>query len=321
MKLDPAVQQFVDANAGELLEHLSVAEQRQYMRTLIDLNFLRFSRRGPEVHSVTDHVVATDGGELRCRIYRPSDASASPAHLALHGGGWWHGSIDDLICDAICRQRCVEAQLVVVAVDYRLAPEHPFPAGLDDAYAALEWLTGHADQLGIDPRNISIGGGSAGANLAAALAIKVRDAGGAQPVFQLLEVPALDLTLATARDTAATTDRQDMTTELDVAVGRYLADQGQAKHPLASPLLSGALYDLPPAVIFTAEYDPLRTEGERYAARLNAAGVPARAVRHPGALHGTAMLTRTWEPAAAWQRDAAAVLRTAHRAQTRIAAG
>jgi len=321
MKLDPAVQQFVDANSGELLDHLSVAEQRQYMRMLIDLNFLRFSRRGPEVHSVTDHVLAANGGELRCRIYRPSDASASPAHLALHGGGWWQGSIEDLICDAICRQRCIEAQLVVVAVDYRLAPEHPFPSGLDDSYAALQWLTEQADQLGVEPSNISIGGGSAGANLAAALAIKVRDAGGAQPVFQLLEVPALDLTLATARDTAATIDGQDMADELDVAVGHYLADPRQAQHPLASPLLASDLRGLPPAVIFTAEHDPLRTDGERYAARLNAAGVPARAVRHSGALHGTAMITRTWEPAAAWQREAAAALRTAHWGQTRLAAG
>ncbi len=321
MKLDPAVQQFVDANAGELLDHLSVAEQRQYMRMLIDLNFLRFSRRGPEVHSVTDHVVAAGGGELRCRIYRPSDAPASPAHLALHGGGWWQGSIDDLICDSIWRQRCIDAQLVVVAVDYRLAPEHPFPSGLDDCYAALVWLTEHADQLGVDPGNISIGGGSAGANLAAALAIKARDAGGAQPVFQLLEVPALDLTLATAQDTAATIDGQEMTDELDVAVGRYLADPREARHPLASPLLAGDLRGLPPAVIFTAEHDPLRTDGERYAARLGAAGVPARAVRHPGALHGTAMITRTWEPAAAWQREAAAALRTAHWGRARIAAG
>jgi acetyl esterase/lipase len=321
MRLDPAVQQFIDANAGELLNHLDVAEQRRYMRLLIDLNFLRFSRPGPEVHSVTDHIVAVDDGKIRCRIYRPSDEPALPAHIALHGGGWWQGSIDDRVCDAICRQRCIQGHVVVVAVGYRLAPEHQFPTGLNDAYAALQWISEHANRLRIDADNISVGGSSAGGNLAAALAIKARDRGGPELCFQLLEVPALDLTLATSRHTAATVAGQDLSGELDVAVTRYLADPRHAKHPLASPLLADDLRGLPPAVIFTAEYDPLRSDGERYAARLNAAGVPARAIRHPGALHGSAMLTRTWPPAVAWQRDAASTLRGAHWAASDVAAG
>jgi acetyl esterase len=179
------------------------------------------------------------------------------------------------------------------------------------------WLADHAAALRVDPDNISIGGGSAGGNLAAALAIKARDAGGPRPVFQLLEVPALDLTLATARHTAATADGQDMADELDVAVDRYLADPRQAEHRLASPLLAEDLHGLPPAVILTAEHDPLRADGDRYATRLNAAGVPARVIRHPGALHGTAMITRTWAPAAAWQREAAVALRDAHWADAR----
>jgi len=313
MELDPPVQQFLEVNAGELqfLNRLSTCEQRRYMRLLTDLNFLRFSSPGPAVHSVTDHRVAVPGGEIRCRAYRPSGDTGLPAHLTLHGGAWWQGSIDDLICDAISRQRCAEARLVVVAVDYRLAPEHPYPTGLDDAYDAYHWLVEHAEDLGVDRSSISIGGNSAGANLAAALARKVRDAGGPQPILQLLEVPALDLTLATAREAAAA-GGQDMAGELDVAVARYLSDPGAAREPLASPMLADDLNGLPPAVIFTAEHDPLRTEGERYAARLNAAGVPARATRHLGAMHATAMMTRTWAPAVAWQRGAAAALRSAH---------
>jgi acetyl esterase len=114
------------------------------MRLLIDLNFLRFSRPGPDVHSVSDHILAVDGGQIRCRIYPPADEPGLPAHLALHGGGWWQGSIDDLICDAICRQRCIEAHVVVVAVNYRLAPEHPFPTGLNDTCVALTWLVSRA---------------------------------------------------------------------------------------------------------------------------------------------------------------------------------
>lgn len=321
MRLDPAVQQFIDANAGELFDHLDIAGQRRYMRLLIDLNFLRFSRPGPDVHSVTEHILAVDRGKIRCRIYRPSDEPTLPAHIALHGGGWWQGSIDDRICDAICRQRCLQAHIVVVAVGYRLAPEYPFPTGLNDAYAALCWLIEHAARLHIDAENISVGGSSAGGNLAAALAIKARDAGGPQISFQLLEVPALDLTLTTVRHTAATIAGQNTADEVDVAVTRYLANPRHARHPLASPLLTDDLRGLPPAVIFTAEYDPLRADGEQYAARLNTAGIPARAIRHPGALHGSAMLTRTWPPAAAWQRDAAGTLRDAHWASSDVAAG
>ena len=146
MRLDPAVREFVEAGRAERMAHLDVGGQRHYMRLLIDLNFLRFSRPGPAVHSVTDHGVAVDGGEIRCRVYRPGDHAGLPVHIALHGGGWWQGSVDDLICDAICRQRCVEANIVVVAVDYRLAPEHPFPTPLDDAYAAYAWVAEHAEE-------------------------------------------------------------------------------------------------------------------------------------------------------------------------------
>jgi acetyl esterase len=312
MNLDPAVQKFVDIHVGEQMDHLDVADQRRYMRLLIDLNFLRFSAPGPDVHSVTDHCVAVDGGEIRCRVYQPSDETRLPAHLVLHGGGWWQGSTDDLICDATCRQRCAEAHVVVVAVEYRLAPEHPFPTPLDDAYRAYLWLVENAAQFGVDAANLSIGGASAGGNLAAALAIKLRDSGAPRPVLQLLEVPAVDLTLATVKHTAATTDGQEMHGELDEAVGRYLPSPELAQGMLASPLRADDLSALPPAVIFTAEYDPLRTEGERYAERLREANVAARVVQHPGALHGTAMLTRTWEPAAEWQRQASDELRAAH---------
>jgi acetyl esterase len=234
-----------------------------------------------------------------------------PALLTLLGGGWWQGSIDDLICDALARQRCSEGHLVVVAVEYRLAPEHPYPTGVNDAFAAFRWLVENAKQLGVDAENISIGGGSAGGNLAAGLAMKLRDTGGAQPRLQLLEVPALDLTLTTSRN-AAETGGQDMEDELAVAVDRYIADSRHRREPLASPLLADNLAGLPPAVIFTAEHDVLHADGEQYATRLNAAGVPARVIPHPGALHGSAMLTRSWQPAAAWQSEAAAVLRSVH---------
>jgi acetyl esterase len=322
MNLDPAVQRFVNVDAGDNLSHLTVTDQRRFMRHLVDLNFLRFSSRGPEVHSISDFDISVGGGRITARVYHPGPEDGLPAHLSLHGGGWWHGSIDDCISDAIWRQRCMQARTVVIGLDYRLAPEHRFPAALNDTYAALCWMTDNAGTLRIDPGNISVGGSSAGGNLAAALTVKARDEHGPRLSFQLLEVPVLDLTQATARR-AVTQDGtgQDMVDEISSAIEHYLSDPGQARDPLVSPLLAGDLSGLPPAVVFTAELDPLHAEGEQYAERLAAAGVSARAIRHPGALHGTAMLTRTWAPAAAWQRDAAAVLREAHWPQTPTESG
>jgi acetyl esterase len=229
----------------------------------------------------------------------------------LHGGGWWHGSIDDRISDAIWRQRCAQARTVVVGLDYRLAPEHKYPAALNDTFAALCWMTDNARALRIDPGNVSVGGSSAGGNLAAALSLKTRANGCPRLCFQLLEVPALDLTQATSRQAAAG-GGQGFVDEIGIAIEHYLTDPGQARDPLVSPFLADDLSGLPPAVVFTAEMDPLHAEGEQYAQRLAAAGVSARAVRHAGALHGTAMLTRTWPPAAAWQQQAADALRQAH---------
>lgn len=312
MRLDPAVQQFIDTNATQLMTHLDVPAQRQYMRLLIDLNFLRFGQPGPAVHSITDHLVPADDIQLRCRIYRSSDDDHMPVHLTFHGGGWWQGSIDDLISDAIARQRCAEAQVVVVAAEYRLAPEHPFPAPLDDAHRIYHWIRREAGRLGVDPNNISIGGSSAGGNLAAALAIRLRDEAAPMPILQFLEVPALDLTLTTSRQATAIDPHGFMTGELAQATQRYLPDGQSAAFPYASPLLEADLRGLPPAAIFTAEYDPLRPEAERYAARLADAQVAVRLVPHPGALHGSAMLTRTWEPAAHWQHEAAEALHAAH---------
>jgi acetyl esterase len=159
---------------------------------------------------------------------------------------------------------------------------------------------------------MSIGGSSAGANLAAALAIRLRDEGATMPILQLLEVPALDLTLRTSRQAVALDPHGFMSSELKQATQRYLPDEQSASLPYASPLLEPDLRGLPPAVIFTAEYDPLRREAETYAARLADAQVPVRLVPHPGALHGSAMLTRTWAAAAHWQREAAEALHAAH---------
>jgi acetyl esterase len=312
-ELAPAVRQLIDEVPHGAPDHLSPPEQREYLRSLSDLVFMRYGLPGPDVRSVTDHAVPVDGDEILLRAYRPSDLVPLPGHLTLHGGGWKAGSIFERVSDAICRQRCVEANCVVLAVEYRLAPEHRFPVPLDDCYASLLWVAANADVLGVDTDNLSIGGASAGANLAAAVTMRCRADGGPALRLQLLEVPALDLTREMARTTLATGALPDVPQPtMDDATCSYLADPLQARDPLASPLLAPDLRDLPPAHVMTAEYDALRADGEHYAERLAAAGVPATHVRYPRALHGTAMLTRTWDEARRWQRDAAAVLRQAH---------
>jgi acetyl esterase len=313
VSLAAAVQRLIDETPPGVPEHLSPPEQREYMRLLSDLLFLRYGLPGPAVHAVEDHRVPVADGNILVRLYRPGDGAPLPGHIALHGGGWKLGSVTERVADAICRQRCREANCVVLAVEYRLAPEYRFPVPLEDCYAALTWAVANADALGLDAGNISIGGASAGGNLAAAVTLRCREEGGPRLRFQLLEVPALDLTRETGRATRASGAVPDVPQPtMNDAAATYLRDPAQARDPLASPLLAENLGGLPPAHVMTAEYDVLRTEGELYAQRLAAAGVPATHRRYPGALHGTAMLTRTWDQARQWQRDAADALRRAH---------
>jgi acetyl esterase len=311
--LAPAVQRLIQEMPHDIPDHLAPAQQREYAQLLSDLVFLRYGSPGPEVHSLTEHRVPVAGGEILVRVYRPADARLLPGHLSLHGGGWKFGSVNERVVDALCRQRCRAAHCVMISVDYRLAPEYPFPLPLEDCYAALLWAVTNAEELGLDADNISIGGASAGANLAAAVTLRCREDGGPRLVSQLLEVPALDLTCETAHETISAGVLPDVPQPtLDDAVTSYLAEPRQAREPLASPLLASDLRGLPPAHIMTAEFDVLRTDGERYAHRLAAAGVPVTHRRYPGALHGTAMLTRTWDEARRWQHDAAEALRKAH---------
>jgi len=321
MTLPPQVQELLDANPKTPPEHTgTIDEQRQRIRRLGDATYLRFGRPPEPVESVTDHTVPVDGGQITVRAYRASTGrsgtrTALPGHIELHGGGWWLGSIDELVNEAICRYRCVQAGCVVFAVEYRLAPEHQFPVPLDDAYTAVEWIFAHAADLGVDPSNLSIGGSSAGANLAAAITLKARDQAGPRLVFQLLDVPVLDLTGESMRKAMATQELAPVAHqqhEFEIPLLRYLRDPADALGPLASPVHAEDLRDLPPAHIMTAEYDPLRAEGELYAERLMQAGVHATVTRHSGAIHGTSFLTRVWEPAQAWQREAAERIRQAH---------
>ncbi len=238
------------------------------------------------VEQVEDRQIAgVEGvGTIPIRIYNPKPSAPPLAvEVYFHGGGWVVGDLDSH--DAVCRAIANRAGCIVVSVDYRLAPEAPFPAALEDAYAATRWVVDHAAEIGADPGRLAVGGDSAGGNLAAAVCLLARERGGPAIALQILVYPVTDGGCATgsydefARDFSL--ERADMLWYWD----QYLGDQDRLQ-PLASPLRATDLSGLPPALIITAGYDPLRDEGEAYAQRLRDAGVPTTLTRYDGVIHG-----------------------------------
>jgi acetyl esterase len=269
---------------------------------------------GPDVRESRTVRIPVRDGVIDLRVYFPPGDGPHPAHLFLHGGGWVAGSPHDRYIDVLSRERCIGASCVVVAVDYRKAPEHPFPAGLEDAQAAFDWVLGHAADLGVRADLITVGGQSAGGNLAASLALKLRDEGGPQMALQLLEVPALDLTLSLPSHETLGTGYGLALADVRRLLPLYLRDVASASDPYASPLLAPDLSGLPPAYVMAAEYDMLRDDSERYVDRLTAAGVPATFSLQLGHVHFSAALTKVMPSAAAWRDEAIDVLRRTHAA-------
>jgi acetyl esterase len=239
---------------------------------------------------------------MAARLYVPSDDGAvRPLVLYLHGGGWVVGDLDTH--DGVCRFLAREADAGVLAVDYRLAPEHPFPAAVDDAVAALRWASAHAAGLGFDPRRVAVAGDSAGGNLSAVVSLVTAATEGPKPVAQLLIYPVTDL--ATKHPSYRLFSRGFFLTEaeMDWYRGHYLPSDEAARDERASPLRAGDLAGLPPAIVLTAGFDVLRDEGEAYAARLGDAGVPVHLHRAAGQVHGFANATAVSPSARAALRD------------------
>lgn len=237
------------------------------------------------VHRVEDRRIATREADLPVRVFVPrSGPGTLPATVYFHGGGFVIGSLDSHA--TLCRLLAVRSGSIVVAVDYRLAPEHPFPTGVEDACAAFEWVHAHADELGIDARRIALAGDSAGGNLAAVVSQIMRDRGGPMPCFQLLVYPAVDL--SRSFDSHRTLGEGYFLTEslMDWFLANYLTDLSHARDPRASPIVTGELAGLPPAHVVTAGFDPLRDEGEAYADALRAAGVPTTSRCYESLIHG-----------------------------------
>ncbi|MDR0593411.1 MAG: alpha/beta hydrolase [Bifidobacteriaceae bacterium] len=245
----------------------------------------------------------------RARPAPMSPLTLKPGLLYIHGGGWCAGSTDSAEIDAWCGHLAAGADLVVASVEYRLAPEHKYPAGLEDCYAALVWVAANAELLGIDRSRLAVGGASAGGNLSAAVALKARDQAGPAIALQLLEMPALDFTLSSPSIHEFDQDFPAVG-QMAVLLGpRYLDGIGQKTDPYVSPLLADSLVGLPPTTILICEIDPVRDDGLRYAERLRAAGVPVEAKVYQGMLHGCSSLTLILPSARAWRDHCVAALR------------
>jgi acetyl esterase len=237
----------------------------------------------PEIHHVEDRLVPGPGGDVPVRLYRPG-VGVRAAIAYFHGGGWCVGNVDTH--DWTCRNLANRTGAVVASVDYRLAPEHCFPAAADDCYAAVAWLHAEADGLGVDPRRLAVAGDSAGGNLAAVVPLMARDRDGPPIQFQLLVYPVIDHSFDTESYRVNATGYFLTRGNMEYYWTSYLGADGDGANPYASPLRAADLSGLPPALVITAEFDPLRDEGEAYGRALAAAGVPATVRRYDGMFHG-----------------------------------
>jgi len=281
MALDPTIKLLLDAMAaagGPALGTQSVAETR----TMFDN--MPLPRKQIELARIENRKIPGPAGEIPVRIYQPHGAGVKPVLVYLHGGGWVIGSLDSY--DATCRELAEGAGCVVVSVDYRLAPEHRYPAAPEDCHAAVRWVAANAASLGADPKRLAVGGDSAGGNLSAVVSQMARDKGGPAIHFQLLIYPVTDADF-TRRSYVDNADGYLLTTAaMHWFWDHYLPAKSQRAEPYASPLRAADLSGLPPAWVCTAEFDPLRDEGEAYAQRLQQAGVSTTLTRFDGLIHG-----------------------------------
>lgn len=262
---------------------LSVAESRKALTQKAK----KFSKDPVSLKKVLNQTIPGPAVDIPVRIYLPSESKGLPVVIFYHGGGWIQGSLASH--DTLCRYLAAASQVAVVAVDYRLAPENPFPAGLADAYAALEWVAKNANSFGGDPGKIAVMGDSAGGNLAAVVCLMARDRNGPKITRQVLVYPATDLNNLNT-ESYIHFGKGFMLTQKDIEWfrGLYLPDKMSWTNPYVSPLLAKDHSNLPPATIITAEMDPLRDDGKLYADKLKTAGVLTNYHSYRGMIHGFA---------------------------------
>jgi len=308
MPLDPQVQALLDQMAalnGPPIHTLTP----ELVRVEIKMQLANAPGEPEPVAQVVNRTIPGPAGEIPVRIYIPAGSGPFPALVFFHGGGWVICDLDTH--DSLCRSLCNGAGCVVVSVDYRLAPEHKFPAAPEDCYTATQWVAGHAAEINANPGKLAIGGDSAGGNLTAVVAQMARDQIGPRLALQLLIYPATDFTFdgpsihENGQGYFLTTD------DMHWFTGYYLNSDADKKNPLASPMQSANLRDLPPALVITAEYDPLRDEGEAYGKRLKEAGVPITLSRYNGVIHGFLSLEPLTEKGKQAREECAQALRAA----------
>ena len=306
MPLDPIVKTLIDAVAKLNLppwDALSPDEARAEMRGRPPIGT-------PEnVARIEDRSIQGPNGSIPVRVYQPDGEAPFPMLVYFHGGGWVIGDIETH--DMTCRSLANASGCVIVSVDYRLSPEHKYPAPLEDCYAAVKYVAEHATEYNGDASRLAVGGDSAGGNLAAVVSLVARDRGGPSIGFQLLVYPVTDFNFNTPsyRDNA---EGYFLTTNLMKWFwNHYLRTDTDGAEPYASPMRAESLRGLPPAFVITAEFDPLRDEGEAYAAKLRDAGVPATAHRYDGMLHGFLSMAAILPQARAAIDEAALAVRNA----------
>ena len=261
------------------------------------------------VAEVTEREIPGPAGPLRVRIYRPAGDGPLPVLVYFFGGGWSLGTLDT--SDDVCRRLTNAAGCLTVSVSYRLAPENKFPAAVEDAYAGAAWVAAHAAGIGGDPARIAVGGDSSGGNLAIAVTLLARQRGGPHLVHQLLVYPNTDFHPGTPSMRECDDEHFFNPNAVRWYWGLYLASEEDGDNPLVSPLREKDLTGLPPATLISAEYDPLRDEGEQYAARLAEAGVPVEVTRYDGMPHAFFTMTGYVDAAVQAVEQAAGRLRQA----------
>ena len=280
MPLDPQAQNVLDqvAALGLPPNHTVSPEEAR-------VNMLARPRAaGPEVAKVENRTIPNGGYQVPVRIYTPQGAGPFPILSWFHGGGWVIGNLET--ADATARHLAVQAECVVVSVDYRLAPESKFPVPFDDCYAATAWVAQNAASINGDPTRIAVGGDSAGGNLAAAVSIAARDRRGLPLTFQLLVYPVTERDYETGSYQRNANGYSLTMDAMKWYWDHYLSNEADASNPYAAPMAAKDLSGLPPALVITAEFDPLCDEGEAYAEKLKAAGVSTTASRYDGMIHG-----------------------------------
>ncbi|MBM4254876.1 MAG: alpha/beta hydrolase [Deltaproteobacteria bacterium] len=307
MPLDPQAKAFLDqvaASGAPGFEQMTVPQAREAIRGL-------FAPKEPplELKKVEDHVVNAGGVKLPVRIYTPDEKGPLPILVFFHGGGWVIGDLESH--DAPCRALAKGAGCIVVAVDYRLAPEHKFPAAADDCYAATKWAVMNAAAFGGDPTRIAVGGDSAGGNLAAAVAQMATDRGAPTVKFQLLIYPVTNYSYDTASYKNNGEGYLLTKGSMQWFWNHYLSNPNDGENPYASPFRGQRLSNLPPAWVMTAEFDPLCDEGAAYAKRMKDAGVSVEYTEYKGMIHGFFSLGHIFDQGKKAVADACAKLKAA----------